>query len=82
MALSGRLNQFAEDSRDIRASCDDFDDHDFGDDDTDLGSCDNCGCDLTDESETLEMLCGQCEWWQEQNNSDEEPEEEEGKDDE
>lgn len=33
----------------------------MNDEDLFLGSCDNCGCNLT--ADDSEYLCGQCEWW-------------------
>lgn len=29
----------------------------------DFGSCDRCGCNLTDPCEAMVGLCDQCEWW-------------------
>lgn len=31
------------------------------------GSCERCGCNLTDESEAMDGVCDQCQWWGEQN---------------
>ena len=39
---------------------DDIDDIDDLDDD--YGSCDHCGCDLTDPGEALDGLCDRCLW--------------------
>lgn len=36
-------------------------DSDQDDDEEDLGSCENCGCNLT--ADEINGLCEQCEWW-------------------
>ncbi len=42
-----------------------IDDHEWGEDWPEgmvFGSCDECGCDLTDPAELIDHLCDQCDW--------------------